>query len=206
MPSYNQDSYAYYNPSNWRVLTNDGTNLTAYNEKTRHTFNGTTAAFNALISTIPAQSLERFRGGEWGVVETNAKVIVNGDILFTVAGGPILIWSMMSECVTANDATASTLQYQSAPTVGSPATISGASSSLASIAAGATVLLTPTALTTAPTIALAAAGGVQLGLVAQNKILVNAGTIKAVVGVGSTTGTWKHRLVYIPLGVDVSVT
>ena len=143
--------------------------------------------------------------GEWGAAETQPKVMVNGDIIFTVSGGPILIWSLMSECVTANDATASTLQYNSVPTVGSAATISGATTTLASIAAGATIQLTPTALTTAPTIALAAAGGVQLGLVAQNKILVQAGTLKLVIGVGSTTGTWRHRIAYIPLGSNVVV-
>lgn len=136
---------------------------------------------------------------------TSPKTMVNADVIFTVSGGPILIWSLMSECISANDATASTLQYQSVPTVGSAATISGATSTLASVAAGATVLLTPTALTTAPTIALAAAGGVQLGLVAQNKIMVREGTIKIVVGVGSTTGTWKHYIRYIPLAQGVTV-
>lgn len=143
--------------------------------------------------------------GDWGAAETNPKVMVNADVIFTISGGPILIWSLVSECVTNNDATASTLQYQSVPTVGSAATISGATTTLASIAAGATILLTPTALSTAPTIALAAAGGVQLGLVAQNKILVNPGTIKLVIGVGSTTGTWRHRIAYVPLGTSVVV-
>jgi hypothetical protein len=133
---------------------------------------------------------------------TGAKVMVNGDTIFTIANGPILIWSLVSECITANDGTGSTLQYQSAPTVGSATTISGATSTLASVAAGATVILTPTALSTAPVIALAAAGGVQLGLVAQNKIMVREGTIKIVVGVGSTTGTWVHYLSYIPLAED----
>ena len=153
-------------------------------------------------STIKAEMIAR---GEWGAAETNPKVMVNADVIFTISGGPILIWSLVSECVTNNDATASTLQYQSVPTVGSAATISGATTTLASIAAGATILLTPTALSTAPTIALAAAGGVQLGLVAQNKILVNPGTIKLVIGVGSTTGTWRHRIAYVPLGTSVVV-
>jgi len=140
-------------------------------------------------------------------ISSDAKVMVNGDIVFTIAGGPIQIWSLHSECISANNATASTMQWQSVPTVGSAQTISGATSTLASIAAGATLILTPTALTTAPTISLAAAGGVQLGLVAQNKIIVNAGTLKLVIGVGSTTGTWKHYLRYKPLnsGVIVSV-
>jgi len=154
------------------------------------------ASVNALVAGVPFATF---------AATTSPKVMVNADVIFTVTGGPIQIWSLHSECITANNATASTMQYQSVPTVGSAATISGASTTLASIAAGATVLLTPTALSTAPTIALAAAGGVQLGLVAQNKIIVNAGTIKLVIGVGSTTGTWRHHIKYIPLSPAATV-
>lgn len=139
-------------------------------------------------------------------IETPAKTMVNNDILFTILGGPIQIWSLHSECITANNTNASTLQYRSSPTVGTVTTISGATTTLASIAAGATIILTPTALTTAPTISLAAAGGVQLGLVAQNKIIVNPGTINLVIGTASTTGTWKHFLRYKPLARGIKVT
>ena len=152
----------------------------------------------ALSNTLENAHIERS-------AETEAKVMVNGDIIFTIVGGPIQIWSLHSECISANNTTASTMQYQSVPTVGTATAISGASTTLASIAAGATVLLTPTALSTAPTIILPAAGGVQLGLVAQNKIIVNPGTIKLVIGTGSTTGTWKHFLRYKSLGKNVSV-
>lgn len=140
------------------------------------------------------------------VVSSNPKVMVNADIVFTITGGPIQIWSLHSECISANDATASTMQWQSVPTVGTATTISGASGVLTSATAGTTVLLTPTALSTAPTIVAASAGGVQLGLVAQNKIIVNAGTLKLVIGTGSTTGTWKHYINYIPLNSGVAVT
>lgn len=135
-----------------------------------------------------------------------AAAMVNAQTIFTIAGGPIEIETLLSLCVTANDGTASTLQYQANPTVGSAATISGASASLASVAAGATVLLTPTALSTAPVIALAAAGGVQLGGNLANRIVVPAGTLKLVIGVGSTTGTWSHHLRYRPLARGVTVT
>lgn len=134
-----------------------------------------------------------------------AAAMVNGQVMFTIAGGPILIEELLSECITTNDGTASTLQYSSTPTVGSAATISGASASLASVAAGATVRLAPTALTTAPVVALAAAGGVQLGTNVANRIVVKAGTLTMVIGVGSTTGTWKHYLRYKPLGTGVTV-
>ena len=149
--------------------------------------------------------IEIAKTGVPGAAETATKVMVNADVLFTIEGGPIQILDILSVCVTANDATASTLQYQSVPTVGSAATISGATATLASATAGTTVLLTPTALTTAPVIVAAAAGGVQLGPNLGNKIIVKDGTIKAVIGVGSTTGTWKHYLHYYPLTKNVVV-
>lgn len=134
-----------------------------------------------------------------------AATMVNGQTVFTIAGGPILIEELLSECITPNDTTASTLQWQSAPTVGSAATISGATATLASATAGTTIRLSPTALSTAPVIATAAAGGVQLGTNVANRITVQPGTLKLVIGVGSTTGTWKHYLRYLPLSTGVTV-
>ena len=82
-----------------------------------------------------------------------AATMVNGHTIFTVAGGPILIQGLVSTCVTGNDGTASTLQYSVTPTVGAGAqTISAASASLASAAAGATVSLIGTALSTVTSI------------------------------------------------------
>ena len=76
--------------------------------------------------------------------------MVNGNTIFTVAGGPILIQGLISTCITANNGTASTLQYSVTPTTSAGAqTISAASASLASAAAGATVSLQGTALSTA---------------------------------------------------------
>jgi hypothetical protein len=139
-------------------------------------------------------------------IESIIATMVNGNTVFTVSGGSIQILELLSVCVTANDATASTMQWQSVPTVGSATTFSGASAALTSATAGTTVLLTPTALSTAPTIVAASAGGVQLGLVAQNHIIVKEGTIKLVIGTGSTTGTWKHLLRYKPLSPSSVVT
>jgi hypothetical protein len=134
-------------------------------------------------------------------VETAAKVMVNGDILFTVANGPIVIIALTSICDTANDTTASTLQYKATPTVGTGQTISAASASLASAAAGASVTLAGTALATA---ALLNANGPNL-IANPGTIMVPPGTINIVVGVGSTTGTWTHYLRYKPLSVDATV-
>lgn len=142
-----------------------------------------------------------FRMVDQCAVTTSAKVIVNGDVLFTVANGPIEILSLQSVCITANDTTASTLQYRHDPTDGASTTISGASSSLASAAAGATVTLQGTALSTVPTLT---ANGACLG--ATRGIVVQSGTIEAVVGTGSTTGTWKHYIRYRPLSPTATVT
>ena len=127
-------------------------------------------------------------------------VMVNGNTLFTVAGGPILIVGLVSLCITTNDATASTLQYTTGPTVGSAQTISAASGSLANAAAGASVALIGTALTTAANLN---ANGPNLSMTAP--LFCPAGTIKAVIGVGSTTGTWKHYISYILLASGVTV-
>ena len=137
---------------------------------------------------------------------TAAKVMVNSDVIFTVVGGPIAIVELVSVCVTVNDATASTIQYKSTPVTGTAATISGATTSIAAATtgAGASVRLTPTALSTAPVI-IASTASVSLGLVAQNKIVVQEGTISLVVGIGSTTGTWRHFLTYLPMGPNVYV-
>ena len=129
------------------------------------------------------------------------KLIANGDTLFTVTGD-IEILDLQSECVTANDATASTLQYTATPTGGSPVNLSAASASLASAAIGAKVVGAP--LATLATAAALAAAGIAL-LPAGGGITMPAGLIKAVVGVGSTTGTWKHTMRYRAIGLGASV-
>jgi len=132
-------------------------------------------------------------------IESPTAVMVNGNTVFTISGGPILIVDILSVCVTANDATASTMQWNSVPTVGSAKTISAASATLANATAGTTVKLNQTSLATAPDIVTAANGGVQIGANVANRIIVKDGTLKVVIGVGSTTGTWKHYLRYKPL-------
>lgn len=141
------------------------------------------------------------------IMETAAAVMVNGTTLFTINGGPIRIEELFSVCVTANDATASTLQWSSTPTVGTAKTISAATASLASATSGTTIRLNPTTLATAPDIVTAANGGVAIGANVSNRIIVKNGTITIVIGTGSTTGTWKHYLRFTPLaaGTVVSV-
>lgn len=135
------------------------------------------------------------------VALSSTAVMVNGNTIFTIAGGPIQILALVSECVTANDGTASTVQYSVTPTIGSAQTISAASASIANATAGASITLAGTALSTA---ALYNSNGPNL-IANPGTIYAPAGTITVVVGVGSTTGTWRHRIRYKPLAVGVTV-
>jgi hypothetical protein len=127
-------------------------------------------------------------------------VMTSGQVIFTVTGAPILIFGLVSLCVTANDATASTLQYRITPTTGAGQTISAASASLANAAAGASVSLLGTALTTAANLN---ANGPNLSMT--SPMFCPVGTINLIIGTGSTTGTWGHHLYYLELGTGVQV-
>ncbi len=131
---------------------------------------------------------------------TAAATMVNGTDIFVIAGGPIMILQIGALCITANNATASTLQYQADGTDGAATTITGASASLANAAAGTLVAAVPGTLATAPAIY---ANGV--GIAGTVGIIVPAGILEIVIGVGSTTGTWRQFLRYQPLTSGVSV-
>lgn len=132
---------------------------------------------------------------------TSPAVMADNDRLFTVAGGPIMILELFSICATGNDATASTIVYKITPTIGSEQTISGASASIASAPAGATIALQGTALATA---ALYNANGPNL-IANPGTILCPAGTIDIDVAVGSTTGTWVHVIRYVEVDENSSL-
>lgn len=136
-----------------------------------------------------------------GYAIKSAATMVNGQTIFTVANAPILIYGLVSLCVTNNNGTASTLQYSITPTTGAGAqTVSAASASLASATAGASVSLIGTALTTA---ANYNANGPNLSMT--NPIFCPIGTITIVVGVGSTTGTWEHHILFSVVGNNALV-
>ena len=144
-----------------------------------------------------------------GVLSTGAAVsataaLVDGTTLFTISGGPIAIKQLQSICITAAGVAVETIQYSSSPTVGSAKTFSGASASLSGVAAGTTVTLNKTALTTAPDVVTAANGGLPLGANVANDIIVQAGTITSVIA-SATTGTWQHVIAYYPLAPGVTV-
>ena len=137
---------------------------------------------------------------EKAVYQANAAAMVSGTTIFTVRGGPIIITAIGAVCVTANNATASTLQYRADGTDGGNVTITGASATLANAAAGTIVLSVTGTLATAPAIYTSG-----VGIAGTVNILVPAGIIDIVVGVGSTTGTWRHFIRYIPLSPDSDV-
>lgn len=132
--------------------------------------------------------------------ETPTATIVNGTTLFTITGGPIIIDELVAVCVTANDVTASTIQFSADGTDGVATTISGASASLASATAGTVVAMVPGTLATAPVLYT---NGV--GVAGTVGIIVPAGIITSVVGVGPTTGTWKFLMRYRALSSSVLV-
>ena len=166
------------------------------------------------IPTFPAAALpannvsiaevlrEAYDQSDKSVTNTTA-ALVNGTTLFTIAGGPIEILSLVARCVTTNDGTASTLQWNADPTDGVAVTISAASASLASVAAGGMVTFQGTTLATAP---LVSASGANIAQAVTNGVVVGAGIITSVVGVGSTTGTWQMHMRYRPLARGVTVT
>lgn len=129
-----------------------------------------------------------------GSASKDAAVLVNGTTVFTIEGGPVQIVELGCVCITANGATATTLQYSADGTDGAATTITGASASLANAAAGTIVAAVPGTLATAPAVY---ANGV--GIAGTVGIIIPSGIITTVVGVGSTTGTWKHFIRYIPL-------
>lgn len=150
---------------------------------------------------IISQDLRTFDVTEKSIWTATPIAMVNGATAFTITGGPIEIWQLGSLCISANNGTASTLQYSADGTDGAATTITGASSSLASVAAGTMVVAVPGTLATA---AAVYTNGVGIG--ATVPIIVPAGVITIVVGVGSTTGTWRHFLRYVPLTTGVTVT
>jgi len=127
---------------------------------------------------------------------TTPAVMTNGLTVFNVTGD-VLVFALLSECYTANGATASTLQYSATNnTTTTSSTMSGASASLANAAIGVSVVAQLGALSNAPTVTTASGVGVfPWGAV---RIPGNS-SIKLVIGTGSTTGTWAHYIHWQPL-------
>jgi hypothetical protein len=127
---------------------------------------------------------------------TTAAVMTSGLTIFNTTGD-VLVFAILSECYTANGATASTLQYTSTNnTTSTTGNMSAASASLANAAVGVSVIAQLGAVSNAPTVTTASGVGVfPWGAI---RIPGNS-SIKTVIGVGSTTGTWKHYIHWQPL-------
>lgn len=141
------------------------------------------------------------------VTVTGAAILANGVTAFTIAGGFIRITDLFSVNVVDSDSAASTIQWSADGTLGSAATITGASASVASVAPGGIVNCNFTALTTAPVIA---ADGVALQgptTSTGGSVIIPAGVLNMVIGgADGTTSTFKHVMRWIPLGPGVTVT
>lgn len=135
---------------------------------------------------------------------TGAALLVTGTTVFTIAGGPIHIFSLLSICMVGADSTAATLQWSADGTVGAATVFTAASASRANQAAGDMIICNFTALSTAPDLVTA---GVGLGPVLTRGVIVPAGIITTTVGSGpTTTGTYKHYMRYRPLATGVTIT
>ncbi len=133
-----------------------------------------------------------------------AATITNGQVLFTIANGPIYALGILGVCKTANDATASTVQFSLTPVTGATTTISGVSGALTSYAIGSMLEHSFTTLATAPA-NISAVTATAASRPTSTLAILAPGSITAVVGVGSTTGTWEWYLRYIPINSQVTV-
>ncbi len=139
---------------------------------------------------------------------TGAAILTNGMTVFTILGGPIRITDLLSYVDVDADSAASTLQWSADGTVGAATTITGATTTIASLIAGTIIYCNFTAITTAPVItqtagvALAGAATASFG-----GMYVPAGIITAVVGGADTTTTLlSHYMRWYPLADGVTVT
>lgn len=128
------------------------------------------------------------------LAKSSIGTMTNNKVIFRCVGG-VAITCLKSYCVTANDITATTLQYTIIPTIGASTAISGASATLASAVPGTLVVCIGDAFATAPVVAPT---GVALNTVARG-IVFEEGNLQLTIGVGSTTGTWYHFMRYEPL-------
>lgn len=124
--------------------------------------------------------------------------------LFTVAGGRIVITSLMGTVSTVIGAGAVTMSLGVAPTVGLPNTagIAALTTTLANREAGTHFWLPPVA---GAALLFGANAGSAAQLLGGNAYVVSAGTITWTTAAASTTGAVSWALTYIPLDTGASV-
>jgi hypothetical protein len=163
---------------------------------------GTTKSAIAYLKGILASVASGAKTLNERVVVTAPGVMTNGDTIFTIAGGPIIVEHLFSECIVTGGTEASTVQYSYTHAVMGAVTISNATGSTASSTAQSLITCQLTALNTP---AVFVNEGVALASTGPSKLVMNEGTITLVIGTGPTTSTWRHFLRYKPMIVGVTV-
>lgn len=120
--------------------------------------------------------------------------------IFTVAGGKVLVTSLVGQVVVATPATTNTLKITGNPTVGTDVDWTTATST-ASKEAGA--VITPAATAGGALVVANAGGG---NAVAPTGYVAQIGTIDLVTTGSAATGTIKWTLTYVPLDYGATVT
>jgi hypothetical protein len=152
---------------------------------------------------LQGRSLQRIRG----INVPRAAAVVPASTVstpyWTVAGGLVLVTSLIGIVTAAGDSTATTLLFSAVPTVGAANNMCGASASMASAAIGCLVSVDGTAITTAMQSSGVTAGG-NIGGMAK-PIVVGIGTINMVTANTNATLALRWLLTYIPLDDGASV-
>lgn len=144
------------------------------------------------------------------VAVSSAQLLVTGTTIFTVTGGPIIIWDLLSYCTVTCEATAFTLQWSvdGSATGQAATTISAASGSLSAFAAGGVVYNNFTTINTAPVITQTAGVALRGPTTSTGGgIYAPAGIITTTIGSGpSATGMFQHYMRWSAMGVGCVVT
>ena len=170
---------------------------------------GSTASVVPNVDGSILERLEEIQGIS-RVAVSSSQVLLDGATIFTVTGGPIIIWDIISICTVVMEATAFTLQWSAdgSATGQAAATFTGASGSLSAFAAGGMVYCNFTALTTAPVITATTGVGLRGPTTSTGGgVYVQPGIITSTVTNGpSTTGKLRHYLRWTALGQGCGVT
>jgi len=139
--------------------------------------------------------------GEQCVVTSTTNNIAAGTLnLFAVAGGPIYIDSIYAVCTAANNTNASTLYFNLNANSANQA-LSAASATLASAAIGTLLSIDGTFADATIITAPAAVKATQA-----TRLTCVPGTLQAIVGTATITGTWYFGIRYRPLSPAATVT
>jgi hypothetical protein len=142
---------------------------------------------------------------------STSQLLVTGTTIFTITGGPIIIWDIISYCTVVIEATAFTLQWSVDGNVTSgqtATTISAASASLSAFAAGGLIYNNFTTINTAPVITATTGVGLRGPTAATGGgIYAPTGIVTTVIANGpSATGKLQHYMRWSPMAPGVSVT